>query len=77
MLISGVIADKLGWESVFYIEGGVSAIFLLLWICLVADSPEKQKLITLEERSFITDSLASESDGHDKKVGKYSMKIRN
>ncbi|XP_044253825.1 sialin [Tribolium madens] len=63
MLISGLIADGLGWEAVFYIEGGFSTIWLVLWVCLIADSPKKQKLITQEERDYIVSRLESETGG--------------
>jgi ACS family sodium-dependent inorganic phosphate cotransporter len=63
MLLSGVIAGALGWEAVFYIEGGFSVIWLILWIWLIADSPQKQTLITPEERAFITSSLGNQSGG--------------
>ena len=37
--VSGIIVDALGWESVFYIEGGSCFVWLLLWILLAADTP--------------------------------------
>ncbi|XP_050311357.1 sialin [Anthonomus grandis grandis] len=57
MLLSGLIATNLGWEYVFYIEGGVCAIWLPLWFVLAADSPVSQRFISLEERKFIVTSL--------------------
>ncbi|XP_063917404.1 sialin isoform X2 [Zophobas morio] len=65
ILISGVIAGALGWEAVFYIEGGVSILWLILWAWFIADSPSKQKHISLEERAFIASSLAAEYGGDD------------
>lgn len=60
MLISGIIAGALGWEQVFYIQGGLSILWLIAWIFLTADSPEKQKMISDEERDFIVNSLNAE-----------------
>lgn len=60
MLISGIIAGALGWEQVFYIQGGLSILWLIAWIFLTADSPEKQNMISDEERDFIVNSLNAE-----------------
>lgn len=60
MLISGIIAGGLGWEQVFYIQGGLSILWLIAWIFLTADSPEKQTLISQEERDYIVNSLNAE-----------------
>lgn len=54
-----MIADNLGWEAIFYIMGGLSCIWLILWAFLAADSPNKQKFISAEERTFITTELQS------------------
>lgn len=70
MLLAGIIADKLGWEYVFYIMGGASAIWLILWAILVADSPEKQPLISKEEREMIVTSLKGDGGESKHKVCK-------
>lgn len=57
MLISGIIAGNLGWEAVFYIEGGIATIWIVVWIILSADNPQKAMFITEDERKFIVDSL--------------------
>lgn len=65
MLMAGVLAGNLGWESVFYVMGGLSCIWLLLWVWLIQDTPSKQMLISQEERTFITSSLGGDaSSGH-------------
>lgn len=66
MLLSGVIAGTLGWEYVFYIMGGLASIWLILWVLLVADSPEEQSLISQEERDMIVTSLKAEGGGEHK-----------
>lgn len=65
MLMAGILASNWGWESVFYVMGGLSLIWTILWIWLVQDSPNKQSLISADERSFITASLGT-SDSHGK-----------
>ncbi|RZC32966.1 sialin, partial [Asbolus verrucosus] len=62
MLLSGVISGTLNWQAVFYIEGGVSALWLFLWVWLVADTPQKQRLISAEERDFIMTSLGGDTN---------------
>ncbi len=59
MLMAGILAGNWGWESVFYVMGGLSLIWILLWIWLVQDSPNRQPWISAEERSFITSSLGT------------------
>ncbi|GJQ72178.1 hypothetical protein Trydic_g3270 [Trypoxylus dichotomus] len=66
MLLAGVIAGSLGWEAVFYIMGGLSAIWMLLWVVLIADSPEKLSLISEEERTLIVGALNAEAGGKKK-----------
>lgn len=63
MLLSGLIAAKIGWVWVFYLEGGVSAIWLVLWPILVADFPATQKFIGEEERKYIMTSLHQTAEG--------------
>lgn len=57
MLFSGIIASSISWEAVFYIEGGVSVLWMILWSLLIADTPQEQRFITEAERNFIVDSL--------------------
>lgn len=42
---SGILAESLGWESVFYVQGGLSTIWCVLWIFLVYDSPQQHPRI--------------------------------
>jgi predicted MFS family arabinose efflux permease len=37
---SGILAASWGWESVFYVQGGLAMIWCVLWIIFVFDSPE-------------------------------------
>ena len=65
MLMAGILAGNWGWESVFYVMGGLSLIWTVLWVWLVQDTPNKQPLISDEERNFITTSLGQVYD-HEK-----------
>lgn len=63
MLMAGQLAAAWGWESVFYVMGFLSIIWMVLWVFLVQDTPNKQKLISQEERDLITSALGSSNDG--------------
>lgn len=65
MLSAGLLAGSFGWESVFYVMGAVSSLWIVLWIWLIADTPSKQSLISQEERDLINTSLGSIKSEHD------------
>jgi MFS transporter, ACS family, solute carrier family 17 (sodium-dependent inorganic phosphate cotransporter), other len=46
MPMSGLIADWMGWPAVFYIMGGLSLVWCVLWPMLVFDSPRKHPFMT-------------------------------
>ncbi|XP_075980458.1 sialin-like [Anticarsia gemmatalis] len=69
MLMAGVLTANIGWESVFYVMGGLSAIWCVLWTVLIQDSPQQQPFMSIEERTMIITSLggkAGDSAGHKK-----------
>lgn len=61
--MAGMLAGFFGWASIFYVMGGLSCIWLVLWIIFIQDSPSKQPLITQEERDYINTSLHVTSGG--------------
>ncbi|XP_047522042.1 sialin [Pieris napi] len=67
MLMAGVLTATLGWESVFYVMGGLSCLWCVLWVFLIKDSPGEQPLISLEERDLIITSLGGKSNDHSHK----------
>ncbi|XP_033150796.1 sialin-like isoform X2 [Drosophila busckii] len=60
IMISGAIAENCGWIWVFYGMAAASCLWLILWIILIQDSPNKQTFISPEERELINKSLAGE-----------------
>ncbi|XP_068140432.1 sialin-like [Drosophila tropicalis] len=60
ILLAGLLSAEWGWESVFYVMGALSCIWMLLWVILVQDNPNKQRFISPEERQMITSSLGTE-----------------
>ncbi|PSN49195.1 hypothetical protein C0J52_10915 [Blattella germanica] len=59
--LSGFLAEKFGWESVFYVCGAIVLIWLVFWCWIVKSSPEEDPYITREELKYIQDSLSSEN----------------
>uniref|UniRef100_A0A2A4JK24 Putative inorganic phosphate cotransporter n=1 Tax=Heliothis virescens TaxID=7102 RepID=A0A2A4JK24_HELVI len=57
LVISGFIADAWGWPAIFYVNGAIGAVWVVLYIILGADSPQKSKLISAKERLYIQTSL--------------------
>ncbi|KAK2713801.1 sialin-like [Artemia franciscana] len=55
--LSGILAGKLGWDWVFYIQGTISIIWCVLWIFLVFDSPLNHRFINSVEKQFLIDSM--------------------
>ncbi|XP_053610286.1 sialin [Plodia interpunctella] len=64
ILMAGILAAKVGWESVFYVMGGLSTIWLVLWTILIRDSPQQQPLISAKEREMIVTSLGGSTSDH-------------
>jgi sugar phosphate permease len=57
--IGGFLAEQFGWESIFYFSSFSNAIFIVLWIYLVSDTPEEHPTISTEERNTIVNSRKS------------------
>ena len=51
--ICGVLADYVGWESIFYVWGAAGCIWFLLWWLLVFSSPEQHPRISVVEKEYI------------------------
>lgn len=52
----GLLADSLGWQSVFYIEGSLVVFLVGAWLYVVYDSPEQHPRICAKEKSYIMES---------------------
>jgi len=50
LLISGPIINHFGWRYVFYIFGGLGAIWLFLWVIFAASGPNESFFISYEEK---------------------------
>lgn len=58
---SGILAQELGWESVFYVQGGLGGIWCVLWIFLVYDSPQDHPRIHPDELELFVSSSDSKA----------------
>jgi sugar phosphate permease len=68
LLFTGLIVDYINWEAAFYIMGGLSSIWCLLWWLLMTDSPQTHPYISDEERDYITSSLGQDKEEVTQKV---------
>lgn len=57
MPASGLLAQYVGWESLFYVFGTIGCIWYLFWILIVCEGPEKDKYISKDELRYIQASL--------------------
>ena len=65
---TGLLAGTIGWESVFYVHGGLAVIWLFLWAILISDSPEVNRFVSVEEKKFISEHHSHGSSPLDQKV---------
>lgn len=68
MPLSGVLAEHLGWPSVFYVFGSTGVAWAIIWFLVVKNSPAEDSHISEEERLFIENSLANDIQKKDVKV---------
>ena len=69
---SGILAEKMGWEAVFYVQGGLGSIWCVLWLFFVFDSPKDQPRIHPAERSLFENCM---ENGGAKRPVCYTPKI--
>lgn len=62
-LMSGWLAAKYGWQSIFYVFGVFAVIWSFLWFIIVKDGPAKDHWISKTEKDFILNSLKNQN-GH-------------
>lgn len=68
MPLSGVLAENLGWPSVFYVFGSMGVAWAIVWFLVVKSSPAEDPNISEEERLYIESSLANDAQKKDVKV---------
>lgn len=71
MPLSGILASEVSWESVFYVQGGLSLLWYVLWLVFVFDSPSRHPRISNKEKKFIEEAigqLSGKKSGDDELV---------
>ena len=53
----GPIIDSLDWKCALYISAVISMLFAVIWLCFVADAPDKHSSISKTELEYIQNSL--------------------
>ena len=52
-MMSGILAEDLGWEYPFYVMGVLGVVWFALWTLLIHDGPAANPRISDEERLYI------------------------
>ncbi|VVC32475.1 Hypothetical protein CINCED_3A020713 [Cinara cedri] len=52
-VMCGYLIASFGWESVFYVSGGLGLLWILCWMLFVHDTPAKHPTISIRERTYI------------------------
>ncbi|XP_031343250.1 vesicular glutamate transporter 1-like [Photinus pyralis] len=60
MPLSALLADTLGWESIFYVTGGIALLWFVCWCIIIADSPTLDSRISDSELRYIQESLGEQ-----------------
>lgn len=56
--LCGLIIDSIGWPAVFYITGGTSLLWVILWAALMFDFPINHPRISEKEKEYIIQSIS-------------------
>ncbi|XP_023310014.1 sialin [Anoplophora glabripennis] len=59
MPLSSYLANSFGWPSIFYFFGGLGLLWFLVWIIVVADTPDQDSRISPEELAYIHETLSN------------------
>lgn len=57
--ISGVLAQHLGWEWIFYAFGFLGLAWCLAWAWVVKDNPEEDRNITDQELEYLRTAIGT------------------
>ena len=56
--LCGALVPLFGWESAFYVIGGITAVWFIAWCIFVFDTPDTHPRISTEEREYINSELS-------------------
>ncbi|KAL9699288.1 hypothetical protein quinque_002729 [Culex quinquefasciatus] len=58
-LVSGILAEALSWESIFYVFGAAGCLWYIAWAVMIRRTPQEDRFITVKEKEFIMQSLGN------------------
>ncbi|XP_063913981.1 sialin-like [Zophobas morio] len=64
MTASAYLAETLGWPSIFYVFGGISIVWFIIWMWFVSETPAEDPRISKTELNYILQSVGSVQDEH-------------
>jgi len=64
MGVCGLLAEHMGWPSIFYTFGGLALVWYLFWFLLVKECPQDDHSISDQELAYINASLGSTANQH-------------
>lgn len=57
MPVCGMLAERFGWESIFYVFGTIGCVWFIAWNIIVRESPDKDPHISQNELAYIQYTL--------------------
>ena len=57
MPVCGIMAERFGWASIFYVFGGMGLFWYVCWSIIVKDRPQDDPYISESELKYITRTL--------------------
>ena len=60
--LSGLLAQHMGWEWIFYVFGVLGLIWCVSWAMVVKDSPEEDRNITDQELEYLRTAIGVTSE---------------
>ena len=64
MGVCGLLAENLGWPSIFYVAGTFAVLWWLIWFVLVKECPQDDRFIKRQELDYINSCLGSTANQH-------------
>ncbi len=75
--VSGAILSWLNWHWLFYLEGVLSLLVLILWWHLISDRPEQAQWLPEAEKVYLVTQLNKERAAREKLVRKSQTPLRD
>ncbi|CAH1786848.1 unnamed protein product [Owenia fusiformis] len=60
ILVTGILCETVGWSAIFYVFGGVTLVWVFVWVYAAYDSPSQHPRIHSSERMFIENSIGKD-----------------